>query len=281
LSIDREEDMDLKYSSSLRVTMVALMAGLVLAAGMASGEEEKKKEGWSGEISASGSAQTGTVDTLSGTLDATTERNWTADLLTFRLFGTFGQTRDRQDNPSDDRTIQNSQALFTTWRRTLSDRFFWSTRSELSRDTTQDREVRVMLTSGPGYRFWRNDIDEAARHFDVSMGPGYRYELYDGNTGPGPNNEDGSDAHLADMVAAFEYKNLFFEDRIEWTHTGGIALPMNDANAFVARTEVIMGVPLTAAWSFRTTFLFEWVNDAPDDVNSALTRTTLGLGYKF
>jgi putative salt-induced outer membrane protein YdiY len=254
---------------------------MLLVGGLAWAEDgKKKKEGWSGEISASGTAQTGTVDTIAGTIDGKAEREWTADFWTVRLVGTYGRTRDRQDNPSKDQTTQNSQALFTTWKHTIHDRFFWSSPAELSRDTTQDREVRFALSTGPGYRFWRIDDDEEARHFDGKLGVGYRYELYDGNTG-GPPDENGFDKNLADLIASFEYKNNFFDDRIEWTHTAGIAMPANDTNAFIARTEVIMGVPLTAAWSFRTTFLFEWTNDVPDDVNSALTRTTIGLGYKF
>jgi putative salt-induced outer membrane protein YdiY len=138
--------------------------------------------------------------------------------------------------------------------------------------------VRLWLTTGPGYRVWQGEMPKK-EHFDVTVGGGYRYELYDGNTGDPT--DDGYDSQLADVLATFEYKNNLFDGRIEYTHTGGAAMPVNDPNAYVLRTEAIIGVPLTAAWSFRTTFLFEYTNDVPDDVNSTLTRTTMGIGYKF
>jgi hypothetical protein len=46
---------------------------------------------------------------------------------------------------------------------------------------------------------------------------GYRYEVYDGNSnGFAESNEI---SHFADAVVTFEYRNMFFDDRIEYTHT--------------------------------------------------------------
>ena len=39
------------------------------------------------------------------------------------------------------------------------------------------------MDTGPGYRVWRQE-EHDARHFDVLVGVGYRFEQYDGNTGP-------------------------------------------------------------------------------------------------
>lgn len=270
---------------------VAALASIgLLCAGMVSAGEDGEEEAkvWSGEISASFSALTGTVDTIAAGVDATGERVWTKDTLTLRFTGTYGRTRDRKDNPSRDSTQEDAQALTGRWRHTFDERYFWASGTGLSRDSTQDREVRYRLNSGPGYRFWMGE-DAEARHFDMAAGVGYRYELYDGNTGPVPGSappffdlsDNGYDRQYADVLVAFEYKNLLFEDRVEWTHTGSFAMPVNDTDAYIGTTEVIIGIPLTAAWSFRTTFLYEYTNDVPDDVNSSLTRTTLGLGYEF
>ena len=49
----------------------------------------------------------------------------------------------------------------------------------------------------------------------------------------------------------------------------------------MVRSEVIIGVPLTEAWSFRTSFLVEYTNDVPAKVTQTRTNTTIGLGYKF
>lgn len=268
-------------------TIGSFVTGLclvVLFAGTSWGED--KKTGWTGEVAASFAAQTGTVDTIAGSGDATIERNWERDMVTGRLTGSYGRTRDSTDNPSNDQTTQNSQALFGEYRRRINDRFLWRTNTELSRDPTQDREVRFSLATGPGYRFWEGP-DQPRQFFEASVGIGYRYELFDGNTGinldtglfDGANN--GFDSQFADAILSFEYRNLFFDGAMEWTHTGRISMPVNEPDGYLGRTEAIIGIPLTEAWSFRTAFLFEYNNNAPDDQNKALTRTTIGLGYKF
>ena len=58
-------------------------------------------------------------------------------------------------------------------------------------------------------------------------------------------------------------------------------MPANDPDVFIVVSEVIIGIPLTASWSFRTSFWYEYLNDVPDDTNNSTTRTAIGLGYKF
>ena len=145
--------------SLLRAAVIALALVAGFAAQRALAEDEEP-QGWTGEVAASFAAQTGTIDTLNGELDAKTERMWEKDLAGARVTAAFGQTRDRNDNPSDDRTTQNSQALFLNHRRTINSRYLWRSGLELSRDPTVDREVRVALASGPGYLFWQGDNKE-------------------------------------------------------------------------------------------------------------------------
>jgi putative salt-induced outer membrane protein YdiY len=250
-------------------------------AGVSSAEDakEEKKEGWTGELALSVNAQSGSTDTIAGSLDATAERTWNdRDLLRFRFNGVYGTTRSR-GNDGGTETIQNSQGLFGTWKRRLHDRFFWATGTELSRDNTQDLEVRAAVATGPGYRLWQGE-DGPKEHFELSAGPGYRFEIYDGNTGDPLVNGDTS--HFADLVAAAEYKNLLFGDKIEYSHTISARMPANETSSYILRTELIVGVPLTDAWSFRTTFMAEYVaSPGSDEVNNTTTRTAVGLGYKF
>lgn len=231
--------------------------------------------GWSGEVSFSASAQTGTTRTLSGTVDAKTTRTWEEDEAAVRLTATYGAS-DKDDSVRE--TTKDSQALFADWMHTLHERFFVGTQAELSRDSTQDRRLRFRVDSGPGYRVWE-DLNGAKNHFDVSSGLGYRYEVYDGNTGT--SFEDTDVDHFIDAVAGFEYKHLLFDEKIEYTHTGNVALPANSPSAFIVRSEIIVGVPLTEAWSFRTSFLVEYTNEVPDEVKETTTNATVGLGYKF
>ncbi len=257
-------------------TLVGLLAAIPVVA-----EEEQEEGAWTGEVALSVNVQTGSVDTFAGSLDATTERKWTVDVLSFRLNGVYGRTRDREGSDSQDQTSQNSQSLSGKWKRTLHERFFWNTAGGVSRDTTQDREARARIVTGPGYRFWEGE-DADKSYFDTSAGLGYRYELYDGNTDPNPTRrEQGFDRQYSDVVAAFDYKNSLFEDRIEYSHTGSVALPVNDVSGYIIATEIIASVPLTGAWVFRTSALYEYVNDVPDDRNPSTFRLALGLGYKF
>ena len=52
-------------------------------------------------------------------------------------------------------------------------------------------------------------------------------------------------------------------------------------NAYILRTELLFGVPLSEAWSVRAGFLAEYVKVTTDPNNELTTQTTIGLGYKF
>lgn len=255
------------------VRLIAMGAvSLLLLAGSATAEDEN---GWSGDVSASLSAQTGTTRTLSGTIDGKTTRTWEKDVASARISATYGTS---DDDTKSRETTQDNQALLLDWKHTIHNRFFGNILSEVSRDSTQNRRLRFRVDSGPGYRVWEGD-DSGKDHFDIIAGVGYRYEIYDGNANT--TFVDTDIDQFVDAVFSFEYKNSLFDDKIEWTHTGGVNLPMNDIRAYVVRSEVIIGVPLTEAWSFRTSFLVEYTNDVPAKVTQTRTNTTIGLGYKF
>lgn len=254
--------------------MLAGAAFGLLAAGAATATEE----GWSGDVGVAVTAQSGTQDTFAGSIDARGTRTWTNDVAEIRFNGVYGTSRNRQESDPDDQVIQNSQALFGDWKHTFNERAFWQTGSELSRDNTTDRDVRFALSTGPGYRAWMG-ADANAEHFDIYGGVGYRFEQYDGNANKPDTNKD--IANLADLVAGFEYKNGLFEDKVNYTHTFVGRAPANDFEAYILRTEVLLGIPLSEAWSFRTGVLVEFVNANPKGTNPLTTRTTVGLGYAF
>lgn len=257
-----------------------LVAIVLLAIGMAGSAASAEESEWTGEVAASLTAQTGTTDSIAGSVDAKAVRSDDVDVYTARLSALYGTTRSR-NQASNDETTQNSQGLFGGWKRIIHERFFWDTTGELSRDTVQDRAVRVAFDTGPGYRFWQGE-DVKKKHFDVSAGLGYRFEIYDLTTAPGDAQRGQyDDDQFVDVVVGFEYKNLLFDDKIEYTHTGSAKMPANDPASYLLRTEVILGVPLTEAWSFRAAFLAEYVAEQPDEINNTTTRSTLGLGYKF
>ena len=241
---------------------------------------EPVNEGWAGGVTASVTAQTGTVDTFAGAIDAVGEQTFDKDWVRGRFTGLYGTSRQRNQDKNDT-LIQDAQGLFGDWKRTLHERLFWQSGTELSRNSIQDREVRAAVATGPGYRFWEG-ADAKLEHFDANVGIGYRYELYDIDTVPGAPDRGQLDSdHFADAAAGFEYKNGLFGDKVEFTHTGSARMPMNDTTAYVLITEVIFGIPLTPAWSFRTAYYVEYNHVQPDEVNNLTTRATVGLGYTF
>lgn len=281
-----------RFGRSAGAWVLALFMVVFVAFAAAADDGDEKQDGWTGDAALSVSAQSGTVDTFAGTVEAGAQRAWSKDAVEVRFTGAYGTSRDRKNDPENEdtkeKTVQDSQRLKGDWKHTIHDRWFWDSGTVAARDSTQDLEVRFRLTTGPGYRFWEGE-DKEKKHFDVTVGVGYRYELYDGNTGPSTNSDtpgdlvadNGSDKQLADMIASFEYKNLLFDGKIEWSHTGSAAMPANDPNSYIITSEAVAGVPLTEAWSFRTGLFYEYVNEVPDDVNPSTFRVTLGLGYKF
>ena len=264
------------------IAAAATIAAALFAAAPSVAHDEPEapvNEGWKGGISASITAQTGTVDTFAGTIDGVAEQSFDQDWLRGRFNGVYGTSRDRRGAGSKDDVIQDAQGLFGDWKRTIHERFFWQSGTELSRDSVQDRMVRTSLNTGPGYRFWEG-ANAALEHFDTNVGFGYRYELYELNTVAGDNDKYDND-HFADLGLGFEYKNGLFRDAVQFTHTGTARMPVNDPAAYVLITEVIFGIPLTPAWSFRTSYYIEYNGVQPDEVNNLTTRAAVGLGYTF
>lgn len=260
--------------------VVSLLIGFVFTASASLAADEDEGGDWSGELALGITAQSGTTDTFSGSIDIKGVRSWDEkDLVSLRFSGVYGTTRSRGDGRTSTETIQNSQSINGDWKRTLRGRFLWKSGSELSRDNTQDRELRVALNTGPGYRIWKG-ADLATQWMDVSLGLGYLYEVYDGNRNAVQENTE--IGQFADVVVGFEIKNTFLDDRLEYTQIGTARMPVNQVSAYVLQTEIILGVPLTETWSFRTKFLFEYVAEpGSDEVNNTTTRTSVGLGYKF
>jgi len=256
--------------------IAAVFVGAVFASGALA---EDKEPVWAGDVSLSITNQTGTIDTFSGSFDAKGDRKTEKDELAVRLLGVYGTSKEKGSNRND--TIQDSQTLSGNWKHIVDDRFFWESSSSVSRDSTQSLDVRARIATGPAYRIWRND-DEAKDYFDIVAGLGYRFELFDTDTAPGDPNRGRKDkSNLADVVVGFEYKNRFFDNKVEYSHTGSAAVPANKPNSYILKSEILIAVPFSEAWSFRTGFFIQYTADVPDQVNSTTTRTTVGLGYTF
>jgi hypothetical protein len=258
--------------------LVGLLTGclLVLLTSGSGAEEAEKKTGWTGDVNLSLSNQTGTNDVLLAEGEINLARDWEKDKLAAQFVGAYGETRDREKDPatkSKTKTNQNRQRLQLTHRRDLMERFFWKSATEGARDSVNDINFIYRIGSGPGYRFWQ--AEESADEFlDLFLTPGYRFVTFRDST-------DEDTQNLADIVAGFEYKNSVFEGRLDIGHTGEFFFPVNDTQAWIARTGIVFGVPITAAWSMRTSFNVLYQNTTPARVNKLTTQLSAGISYKF
>jgi len=273
------------WNGSVLARIAAVCAFGALAASPSAAHDEPAapvNEGWIGTLSASVTAQTGTVDTFAGALDAVAEQTFEKDWLKGRFNAVFGTTRVRSErNDDEDTRIQDATALFGDWKRTIHERFFWQTSNEISRDSVVDRMARAAVATGPGYRFWQGEEKPELNYFDGRVGVGYRYELYDPDRSDSGQGQGLDHDHFADLTAGYTYRNQIISDRVDLTHTGLVRMPANDPQAYVLTTELILGIPITDAWSFRTAFFAEYIAQQPALVNNVTTRTTIGLGYTF
>jgi putative salt-induced outer membrane protein YdiY len=74
---------------------------------------------------------------------------------------------------------------------------------------------------------------------------------------------------------------MFFDDKLDFTHTGSVRAPANGFSDFIVNSEALVGVPFSESWSFRAGVSVEYINGAPDGINKVTTKTSVGLGYKF
>ncbi|MEE8582043.1 MAG: DUF481 domain-containing protein [Myxococcota bacterium] len=215
---------------------------------------------WSGELVIGASLASGDVDVFTGHLKAGAERKWTADTLRLGWNGIYGITDGEQN--------ANAQAATADWRHFFSERIFSYVDAEVGRDTIQQINWRFIGNTGPGWRAWEAG---EKRHLDLELGIGYRHEEYRGVT---PTRDD------ANVRFAFEHLNRVGEV-LEVAHTGEFLLPVNDPEGFLARTELVLAVPLGASWHFRNGVALEYANEPAVGNEEVNIKASAGLEYRF
>ncbi len=246
------------------------------------GEGDKKK--WTGSVNLGIALTTGTTDSYSGNAQASAERAWESDTLTFGLDAIYGR--------ADGDYNANNQTATTKWRHNFTEQFYSHAGLELGRDSIQLIQWHLVTTAGPGWRAWQAG---EKRYLDLEAGVGYWHEEFrtfiDEDNDPldpatglrNPDWEPNStepDRDEAIVTASFEHANLI-GDALEFKLGWEFLLPVTDTNAFVTRSELVGSVPLLAGWFFRTSFAIEYQNAPAEEAEEVNTTLTSGLEYRF
>ena len=254
-----------KEGGRLAWITIGLLVAIVSAP--AAGEEaavagEEEPKAWDARIAAGLSLREGDESNFTANGDVMVGRRWTADTLTFRGLADYGK--------SGGDTLAENYGATLTWRRDLTERFFWRTVGGLDSDQVQGRSLRATIGTGPGYRIWEASENE---FLDFWGSLGYRYERFRSHSRTPDNN-------LVDLGLGYDYHDVW-KDVVEIVHSTGVFTPLNDAENFLARTEATLSVPLFSGLHFRTNTRYEYVNEPAAGAKSSNWWFSLGLEYRL
>lgn len=252
-----------------RLAVRAALAALALALSLpAFAEDEAAPEedpGWKTKVALGATISSGTTDSFGGSIDAGTGREWEHHKLHFGLFASYGRT---DGGPSDAATTQsNEQRLTQSYRYIPGERFYWYGALEEARDPVRNIELRLLASTGPGYRVWHVDDKNL---LDLEAGVGYRYEDYGNIFDPTPGGALPIPFPLFEPSrndvngrAAFNFLRVF--GIAEFGQSGEFLLPFNDTSGWIARGTTRLSFPIADGWSFANTLALEYFNDPPRD----------------
>jgi putative salt-induced outer membrane protein YdiY len=246
---------------SLRCLFFAVLA--VWCAPAAAHDVEEEPEAplvWEFDLAAGGTLRSGDENRYAGNADVRARRFWSADTVTFRALGFYGKTGGEVDT--------NNAGAFLDWRHALGDRFFWLSQSSAETDPVQDRNLRVTVSTGPGYRMWEQSETE---FFDIASGLGYRYETFRGDEG---------DNNLLDARAGYVYQDKLGE-ALDVIHFSDVYAPVYDIENFLFRSELTLSVPLFGGIHWRNNVRYEYVNEPAEGRKNSNVWLTFGVQYHF
>ncbi|MGH0030153.1 MAG: DUF481 domain-containing protein [Myxococcota bacterium] len=214
---------------------------------------------WEGSLALGGSLRAGDESRYGGNAEGMLKRLWERDTLTWTAFGNYGKTGGDEDANDFGSKLEQRHAF--------NGRFFWLTSAAADHDAIQARNLRFQTYTGPGYRIWEASD---ARYLDASVGLGYRHERFRN----APNND------LLDARSGYEYKDLIGEV-LEVVHRTDVFTPLNDIDDFLAKSELVLSVPLFSGLHFRNHARYEYVNKPADGKEESNFWLTIGLEYRF
>ncbi len=129
-------------------------------------EFEAKRAKWSASIEFGALYQEGNSDVLEGRLKGELKRKSDKDLLRFYAIGEYAEE-------NDDRSAAEAK-LGSYYEYLFNERFYWYGRSELEYDEFESLDLRVTLSTGPGF-YW---IKKPEHELKTFAGFGYLHETF-------------------------------------------------------------------------------------------------------
>lgn len=226
----------------------------------AAGAPDPEPDPWEARVALGGSLRAGDESRYSGNADGMLLRRFDVDTWTWTAVGDYGKTGGERDAENFGTNLE--------WRHAFNGRFFWLSNAGADHDAVQGRNLRLLVNTGPGYRIWEAS---EKRFFDVSTGVGYRHERFRG---------DEFDNNLIEGRAGYEYRDIIGET-LEIVHQTDVFAPANEIEAFLAKSELTLSVPLVGGLHFRNNARYEYVNQPADDNEESNFWLTIGLEYRL
>jgi len=242
------------------IIWTAVLIGLWAVPTTGFADEKEGKPPWEARVAAGFALRGGDTNQFSLNGDTRVRRNFEVDSLTLRGLADWGKTGGSVDS--------ENYGGFLDWRHDFTPRFFWLSSTGVSADPVQDRNIRVEVSSGPGYRLWQESENE---FFDVNSGLGYRHEQF--RKGKGDND-------FVEMTGGYDYHDMI-GDKLEVEHSTNLRAPLNEIEGFIANSEITLSIPLVGSLHFRNNARYEFVYDPADDSKKSNYWLTIGLEYRL
>lgn len=137
----------------------------------------------------------------------------------------------------------------------------------LERERVADGQVRSVLSSGPGYRFYDND------QVKLSLQGGLSYSNVDV--------QDAQDNRYAGLNWGFNWEQTFFDQHLNFFHRHFGNQGFDSGDTLTINAETGVRVPLLPGFSAIARYELEWERSPHDEARNADHAYILGVGYDW
>ena len=214
--------------------------------------------GWSGNLAAGGTIQTGNVERTSISVSFDAKRDWKRDRFQFRFLHNYAED-------TGEITSRNTFGAMK-FDHFFTENVFSALSMELLKDEFKDVNLRAIIGLGLGYRFWNDDV----KTLEVEAGVAFFSEDLDVGQ---------DDQFMSGRVGVtYSYKvfeNLEFKDYMLYYPS------LEDPKEYRLRNEASLISQIGGGWSFKLTHIFDQNSDPSPDVEDKDQQFIFAIQYSF
>jgi len=257
-----------------------------------------------GAFHVGGFLSTGNTD--KGSLHVDTEYVLRNEVNRFTIGGTYDLAHDRitpdPDAAEDDIDIHdtketaNNLRVFGKYDRFLDKNWYVYANADFTKDRFQALDYRISGGAGLGYQFW----DESDKFLSFEAGPGYTYEVYNGEDNIDPTealNADGSinpgflqtgtdeysreddERSYVNARWALDFHHWFLDESLQFYHNHEGIISVEKFSDVLIRTHTGIKVPIFKGFDVIAQFDYDWKNIPASGKDREDFRYILGVGY--